>query len=217
MKKLKKVVVKTPLDPRYMGFFNLLDNYELLQIHRLDKDYIYATQKFIFKNHMINPKDLMGKFGIEFLEILAEDFNKKEYYCFVKHRWLEELHNFFTNDDIIIEPPIKMEDNSLITTFISQSKSIDIILNNEKTLYGNSFKILSISTVLPNTENLNLLLTERQKEIINYTVKMGYYEIPREVDSSKLADYFGISKSAFCEHLRKIERTIFQSIFRKEV
>ncbi|TFF87257.1 MAG: hypothetical protein EU549_05055 [Promethearchaeota archaeon] len=214
MKRLKRIVLKIPFDPRYQDFLNLLTKYEVLQIHRLDEELIYVTQKLRFKNNEITPKDFEGKFGIEFIEILTKDEKKNEYICFAKHRWNKELQSFFSHSEIIIQPPIIMEDNSLIITFISNNKTIDIILNQNEILFESNFKILSISSVLPNEENLNLILTERQKEIIYYAVEKGYYEIPRKIDSNTLANHFEISKSAFCEHIRKIERTIFNSIFK---
>ena len=214
MKKLKKIVFKIPLDPRYRDFLNLLVKYELLQIHRLDENHIFVTQKLRFKDPQMSPKDLEGRFGIEFIEILGEDKQKNEFVCFAKHRWYEELHTFFKNKDIMIEPPIIMEDNSLIGNYITYGNHIDAILDQLKKTFGSDFKILSISSVPPNKSNLNLLLTERQKEIIYYAVEKGYYDIPRSIDSGTIANHFGISKSALCEHLRKIEKAIFQSLFK---
>ncbi|MBY8981505.1 MAG: helix-turn-helix domain-containing protein [Candidatus Lokiarchaeota archaeon] len=46
-----------------------------------------------------------------------------------------------------------------------------------------------------------------------YAVENGYYEIPHKIDSEFITNLFGISKSALYEHLRKIEKTIFLSIF----
>ena len=53
-----------------------------------------------------------------------------------------------------------------------------------------------------------------QKEIIFYAVRHGYYDIPRKISSRELANKFNISESALYEHLRKIEKTIFNSIFK---
>jgi len=214
MKILKKIVLKIPINQRYQDFFDMLIKYELLQIHRLDENFIYATQMLRFRNQNFNPKDLKGKLGIEFIEILVEDKPTNEIICFIKHRWNEEMHSFFTNSEIMIEPPIIMEGSSLIMTFISHGINVDTILDSMKQNYGNTFEILSINSVHPNNNNLKLLLTERQKEIIYYSVENGYYDIPRKIISNSIADHFGISKSAFCEHLRKIEKSIFLSIFK---
>jgi len=214
MKRLKRIVLKIPIDPRYKEIFDLLENYETLQIHRYDENVIYVTQKMQFKSANSHPKDLVGKFGIEFNEVLTENKQKKEYICFTKHHWYKELHLFFKNPEILIEPPIIMKEDSIIIRFISHGKNIDAIIEQQKKTFNDNFKILSITSVHPNKDNLSLLLTERQKEIAYYVVERGYYEIPRKTNSEFLANHFGISKSALCEHLRKIEKTIFLSIFK---
>ena len=214
MKILKRIVLKLPIDPRYKEFFNLVEKYETLQIHRYDENCIYVTQKIQFKNANSHPKDLEGKYGIEFNEILAENKQKNEYICFTKHHWHEDLHLFFKNPEILIEPPIIMKEGSIIIRFISYGKNIDTIIEQHKIIFKDHFKILSITRVHPNTNNLHLILTERQKEIAYYAVEKGYYEIPRKINSGVMANHFGISKSALCEHLRKIEKTIFLSIFK---
>ena len=137
-----------------------------------------------------------------------------EYICFTKHRWYEELHLFFKNPEILIEPPIIMEEDSIIIKFISYGKNIDAIIEQQKKTFNDDFKILSITSVQPNKENLHLILTERQKEIAYYAVEYGYYDIPRKITSEFLSNHFGISKSALCEHLRKVEKTLFVSIFK---
>lgn len=214
MKKLKKIVLKIPLDQRYEEFFNKVIRYELLQIHRLTEEFIFATQLFKFKDPKFHPKDLLGINGIEFIEILAEDSIKREYICFVKHRWPDELKNFFKDPDIIMDVPIIMEQESLIISFITDSNNIDKIIDEQKKHYVDQFKIISINTVYPNIDNLFLILTKRQKEIILYAVDKGYYDIPRKISTKDLAKKFNISQSALSEHLRKIERTMFHSIFK---
>ncbi|MGM0470564.1 MAG: helix-turn-helix domain-containing protein [Promethearchaeati archaeon] len=40
------------------------------------------------------------------------------------------------------------------------------------------------------------------------------FEIPRRINTKKIAKHFKISRSALYDHLRKIERTIYHSIFK---
>jgi predicted DNA binding protein len=75
-------------------------------------------------------------------------------------------------------------------------------------------EILSISDIQPNYENLFLKLTDRQKEVAYYAVQHGYFEIPRRINSKKIANHFKITRSALYDHLRKIEKTIYHSIFK---
>ena len=45
------------------------------------------------------------------------------------------------------------------------------------------------------------------------TVQHRYFEIPRRINSQKIATHFKISRSALNDHLRKIERVLYNSIF----
>ncbi len=214
MKRLKKLVYKAPLPDEYKELFDLLDGYELVQVHRLSENMMYGTNKLKFKDPNFHPKELEGQFGIDYIEVIAEDKNKKEYVCIIKHQWVDEMKQLFSNLNILIEPPLIKEGNQLITSMIADVDTIDQLIEDQVNRYGNDFKILNISTIVPDAKHLSLLLTERQKEIIYYAVENGYFEIPRKINSSDLAEHFGISQSAITEHIRKIEKTIFNSIFK---
>ena len=103
--------------------------------------------------------------------------------------------------------------NRLLVSIIAESKNINKFVESLDRYYDEKLEILSIANIQPNYENLFLKLTDRQKEIIYYAIHHGYFEIPRRINSKKIADHFKISRSALYDHLRKIERTIYQSIF----
>ncbi len=213
MKKLKKIVLKIPIFPKYKDFFDLVEKYEIFQIHRYDKNEISVSQKVKFKDPKMNPKMLEGKYGMPYIEVLAEDKMKNEYIFFSKHKWIKELKEFFGSLDIILAPPIILNQDHLLISFVTDNKNIDEILKLQSKTFQQDFEILSITLVYPNNENLFLILTDRQKEIAFHAVQRGYYDIPRRIDSKTLAENFNISRSALCEHLRKIEKIIFNAIF----
>jgi DNA-binding CsgD family transcriptional regulator len=213
MKKIKKITVKIPLDKLYHAFFEKLARFELLEIHRLDERFVISTELIKFKDVNHNPKELLGSFGIEFIEILSEDLPKNEFICFAKTRLPKELKIFFKDPEIILCVPLIMEENSLLLSFMTDNDKIDIVWNAVQQ-YNVQYKILSISTVLSPNETPYSKLTERQRKIIYYAVENGYYEIPRQITTVDLAEKFNISPSALNEHLRKIERKIFHSMFK---
>ena len=214
MKQLKKIVLKIPLDPRAKEFFDLLEKYELLQIHRQDEDQIFATQKVKFKDPKMNPKMLEGKnYGIPYIEVIKEDRGNNEFIFFSKHNWIKETKQFLDRLDLIIDPPIILEQDRLLVSIITESKNVDEFINVLDNYYNGKLEILSISNIHPNYENLFLKLTNRQKEIVYYAIQHGYFEIPRRINSKKIANHFKISRSALYKHLRKIERIIYLTIF----
>jgi len=60
------------------------------------------------------------------------------------------------------------------------------------------------------------LLTPRQRDIFDAAVYNGYYDKPRRITLTKLADNMEISKSALCEMMHLIEKNIMQN-FAEEV
>ena len=61
-------------------------------------------------------------------------------------------------------------------------------------------------------ETLGSLLTERQREIALMAVQSGYYEIPRQTTQRELAERLDIAPPTLHEHLRKIERRLFEQL-----
>ncbi|MDX1798930.1 MAG: helix-turn-helix domain-containing protein [Candidatus Lokiarchaeia archaeon] len=215
MKQLKKIVLKIPLDSMAKQFFDLLEKYELLQIHRQDEDQIFATQKVKFKDPKMDPKMLEGKnYGMSYIEIIKEDRGNNEFIFFSKHKWIKQTKDFLDKLDLIIDPPIILDRDRLLVNIITESKNIDKFVESLDSFYNTKLEILSISDIQPNYENLFLKLTDRQKEVAYYAVQHGYFEIPRRINSKKIANHFKISRSALYDHLRKIEKTIYHSIFK---
>lgn len=56
------------------------------------------------------------------------------------------------------------------------------------------------------------ILSERQREVFELARERGYYEWPREVSATELADELGVSKATTLEHLRKAEAKVMKSL-----
>ena len=51
-------------------------------------------------------------------------------------------------------------------------------------------------------------LTEKQRKVLFAAYKLGYYDLPRRINSEKLAEKLNIGNSTLGEHLRKAERRL---------
>ncbi len=76
----------------------------------------------------------------------------------------------------------------------------------------NGFKVISVT----NGDQLNSsplqALTGKQREVISRAFRLGYYDMPRKISSTKIAVKLGMNQSTFTEHRRKAEHRIMEWI-----
>lgn len=77
---------------------------------------------------------------------------------------------------------------------------------------GIRIKLLKTGTYEPNTDRLFSQLTDRQQEILETAVDMGYYNVPREVTHADIGDELGCTGGTVGGHLRKIEAKLLSQI-----
>ena len=193
--------------------FEYAKEMELLKIFRFDTHNMITMERFKFKDPSFHPQMLVGMSGIKFVQILKEDPKNGEYTLLVKTHATVGFDQIFNDFDFILDYPIHVNQEGLTIPFISSQKNLKAILESVKKIAGNQFKVLSISSVKPNIESIKALLTEKQQDIISFAAKKGYFEIPRKISSQEISKHFDISISAVNEHLRKIERRIFNHLF----
>lgn len=59
------------------------------------------------------------------------------------------------------------------------------------------------------------ILTEKQRRTLALAISSGYYERPREIELSTLADQLDISKSAVSQRLRAAETKLIKNAFER--
>ena len=98
--------------------------------------------------------------------------------------------------------PFEVRDGWVEWEFITdQHHSISLMENLKKAKIP--YKVISISK-----SESKRLLTTRQREIFDLVVSNGYYDTPRRITLTKLAENIGISKSTLCEMIHLIEKHI---------
>ncbi|MFC6765860.1 helix-turn-helix domain-containing protein [Natrinema soli] len=77
---------------------------------------------------------------------------------------------------------------------------------------GIRLKLLKTGEYEPDTDRLFSQLTERQQEILQTAVDMGYYNVPRAVTHEDIGNELGCTGGTVGGHLRKIESKILAQI-----
>jgi DNA-binding CsgD family transcriptional regulator len=62
------------------------------------------------------------------------------------------------------------------------------------------------------SDDVDALLTARQREVLATARELGYYETPRRATHEDVADRIGLSVGTVTEHLQKIEARVFEHL-----
>ncbi len=57
------------------------------------------------------------------------------------------------------------------------------------------------------------VLTDRQREVLDAALDLGYYEVPRRATHEDIADEMGLTTPTVTEHLQKVEARVFAALF----
>jgi predicted DNA binding protein len=58
-------------------------------------------------------------------------------------------------------------------------------------------------------------LTDKQRRILIAAYKLGYYDLPRKINSRQLSEKLGLHKSALATHIRKAELRLLATVLNK--
>jgi DNA-binding CsgD family transcriptional regulator len=72
--------------------------------------------------------------------------------------------------------------------------------------------IRQVGRYSPGNRDMLSLLTTRQREVFERAVESGYYEIPRRLNQTELAELLGCAPSTVDEHLRKAESKLLSGL-----
>ncbi|HUY01131.1 MAG TPA: helix-turn-helix domain-containing protein [Candidatus Deferrimicrobium sp.] len=193
--------------------FKHIERLKLEKIYRFDDNALWAVERFKFIDETFKPEDLLDieGSGITEIELLSQE--KGEYICLVKTEKENKFHEILSDFNLILDNPLIVSRDYMEISIISYDEQLKSIIRQLGKVA--SFKILNIKDLKYQFNPLHSLLSPKQREIIQFAINNGYFEIPRKMKSEEMAAHFNISVSALNEHLRKCERKIFMEFFRK--
>jgi predicted DNA binding protein len=104
--------------------------------------------------------------------------------------------------------PVLIEKGILHIEILAERKKIDVLLN-RFTKKQVEFRLQSIGRT-----RIKPVLTADQEKILQITLDRGFYQVPRKISLSKLAQKFNISASALSERLRRINAALARNYFK---
>jgi DNA-binding NarL/FixJ family response regulator len=70
-------------------------------------------------------------------------------------------------------------------------------------------ELVSMGPYHPEVKRVFAGLTDRQQEVLETAIRLGYYETPREVTHDDIAEQMGVEPSTIGKHLRHVESRVF--------
>lgn len=75
-----------------------------------------------------------------------------------------------------------------------------------------SVSVAEVGTYTPDRQDTLSMLTDRQLEVFQKAVELGYYEIPRRATHEEIAEHLECAPSTVDEHLRKAESRVLRAL-----
>ena len=181
----------------------------LSYIKRVPKDI-----RCLFKIHLREDKnldDLEKIESLEVLEVVQESENPEEGHlviCRVIHPL--PILNARTNGTYAVAGS-KLDQKGL--TYILQGSSIKLrLLSGVLRLMAKPDRT-SARTLKLTPQNHDSVLTEKQLKLAKFAYDRGYYDLPKRIKITELAEQLGLARATISEHLTKIEGILMDDMF----
>jgi len=206
-KELSKVGIELPP-------FQRIKSLELLHFLRQDSDEFAAIWRVEFKDSSSKVEDLLANGFL--VEVQPLEHEKSGAYI-VFMRGGPSLSSVLSSvgvADGYLFPPLGIHDGKIKFSFLGSAPQVSDFLKKIGAM-GIRYKIVLMSDARFSPDSPLNQLTEKQREVLIIAYKLGYYEIPRKINSDQLAAKLHIVNSTAVEHLRKAEQRLLVQVLSK--
>jgi len=210
----------------YIGFSDLfqeLEFVEILNAFQYDQTHFFALEKIRFKSNLIQNLNqfIEDRFKPQFFKLLNQVGN--EIICIMRQNRSSGFYPIIDAGPWALLFPIHISNDILLINIICQNEYTKQLFKN-LSLFTKNFKIIGMTDVDKLDRFDNTLwrsaiplpeFTKRQKDIATYAAKNGYFNSPKKIKSSQIAEHFGISVTAVNKLLKKAENIAMEFFFGK--
>lgn len=148
-------------------------------------------------------------------EVLDTADGIQTYIHFDPNETTEALLRLTREHEFVIDTPIRWdpdEDGAIQVGLIGDDDTVQQAIDDVPE--GVRLELEQLSEYDPESQELSAMLTDRQREILDTAVEVGYYEVPRRATHEDIAAALDLSTTTVGEHLRKIEARLLSEIAR---
>jgi len=190
---------------------------EIIHVLRWNREELAAICKVSFEGQHPSSKRLRpggGTRGLAHVQVLerAEDGS---FTIFLrsrpKHRafWLKLIKGggyLFT--------PFEVSEGRFRLNFLGSQKQVESFLNGAER-NRLRYRIISLAPAEFSPDSPLNRLTQKQRDVLISAFKLGYFDVPRTINSEQLAARLNLGSSTVVEHVRKAERRLLVEMLGK--
>ncbi len=143
-------------------------------------------------------------------EVFEDD--EDSFYLYVRFRPgspATELLEIADEHGLVIETPFPFRNGGLEMTVIGKNEDVQASMSSFLEVTEDSEVMLkNVGEYSPEESEVGRGLTDRQQEVVETAVEVGYYDIPRRATHEDVAEELGCTASTAGEHLRKAESKV---------
>jgi hypothetical protein len=190
--------------------FQKIKSLEFIHFLRQDPEQFAVISRIEFKHDSSKIEDLLDGGLLSEAQLLEKE-KSRTYTVFLKGGpSLSSILDYLGLRGYLF-PPLEIRGEKLTISFLGSAQQVGELIN-KITALGIRHKVVSMTEANFAPDSPLSKLTEKQREVIIAAYKLGYYDLPRKVNSEKLAEKLNIGNSTLGEHLRKAERRLLQHI-----
>ncbi|MFA1612513.1 helix-turn-helix domain-containing protein [Halobellus sp. MBLA0158] len=169
-------------------------------------------------HYVVGDPDALERAMQEIPEVLGYDMERldeRSCYVYVRDATTDSLQEMFdpiSSGGLVVVPPIEYAadgtvafsmfgpDNEIQTAIENVSVPVDVTIESVGGLAGTAAAV-------------ETRLTDRQREVVETAIEVGYYDVPRTASQEDVAAELGCAPSTAAEHLRKAESRMLRAQF----
>lgn len=133
------------------------------------------------------------------------------YVHFVPTETAETLLELRRAHELVVRTPIRwLADGRLEVSAVGDDRTLQAAV--EDLPEAVDVELVELTEYDPASERPEALLTDRQLEVLDAALEVGYYEEPRRGTQADVAEAVGLAPATVGEHLRRIEGTVLRSL-----
>ncbi|MCK9590402.1 MAG: helix-turn-helix domain-containing protein [Methanoregula sp.] len=212
---MRKLTVSVTLNPAFVhfiaataGFYEKIEVLEILKENSA-KGYTLGIARILL-HEGYSLKDV--KFPRHFKILDVFETKDREHICLVKVSMPQQFVYMleWIDIEVIWERPLVFTQETITFSCTGPEPGLERIVQFSK-LLGT---ITSVAYEVADYRGYRILpqLSEKERLVLTTAISSGYYEYPRKISATELAEKLGYSKSTVIEYLRKAENKIIITV-----